>query len=113
LRSWWAPIASGSAGLSGANAGNWAITAFGSLSLGTGAATNYILTRASGSVTITQAVSPVGITSSTQTNGYHDSVTFTATLPTLATGSVNFLTNGAALSKSVSVISTYFNARQT
>jgi len=53
---------------------------------------------------LTQVVNPattsVGVGSSALTNGYHDAVNFTATLPTAASGSVTFLTNGAVLSTS-------------
>jgi hypothetical protein len=45
-------------------------------------------------VTVTQAGTSVAVSSSEDPSGYHDSLTFTATLPSDATSTVNFLTNG-------------------
>jgi autotransporter-associated beta strand protein len=92
---------SGSATLAGASVASQTITDFSGLTLGGSAANNYTTTGASGSVTITNASTTIVLTSSKPTtNGYLDSLTFTATLPSLATGTVNFLTNGTALGPS-------------
>ena len=51
------------------------------------------------SLTVTQAVPAITILSSAQTNGYHDSVVFTATnLPSGATSNVVFTANGVTFS---------------
>jgi len=62
--------------------------------------TNYTTATTNVTVNVSKASTSVVLTSSAPTNGYHDPVTFTATLPTNASGSVTFLANGAALSTS-------------
>jgi hypothetical protein len=86
-------VASGTGGLAGSNVGPQNITSLGLLALGNNSAGDYTLTGYSGSVTITQAVASVSVGSSENPSGYKDSLSFTATLPTYATGSVLFLTN--------------------
>ena len=87
-------VASGAGGLAGKNIGAQAITSFGTLALGGTRATNYTLAGASGSVTITQTVTTIAVTSSKNPSGFKDSVSFTATsLPSDATGNVIFRTN--------------------
>ncbi|HAO78392.1 MAG TPA: hypothetical protein DCQ92_05330 [Verrucomicrobia subdivision 3 bacterium] len=68
-----------------------------------GSGLTFIVTGSSktGTATITtvnKGSTSVVVASSGNPSGYQDSVTFTATLPAAATGSVVFLTNGAALS---------------
>lgn len=87
-------IASGTGGLAGATVGVQAITSFGDLTIGGTTAGNYTLLGAGGSVMITQAAPAIVIGSSENPSGYKDSISFTATLPEDATGSVNFKTNG-------------------
>ena len=67
---------------------------------GTLTASNYTLSFTNGTLTVNQAGTFIAISSSSQTNGYRDSVTFTASLPSTATGNVTFKTNNAALSTS-------------
>ena len=90
-------VASGTGGLSGASVGPQSITSFGTLTLGGTTAGNYTLTGASGSVSITQASAVMTLSSTANPAGYLASLTFTATLPVDATGTVTFLTNGVAL----------------
>ena len=84
---------------------------FGSADNGTDHA--YITTDVAGSATVTTTLNTAGawsgsitpntsfsVSSSSQTNGYKDSVYFTATLPVEATGSVTFKTNNVVLSTS-------------
>ena len=87
-------VASGSAGLAASTVGTNSITSLGNLALGGTAAGNYTLTGASGSVVITQAVSSVALASSANPAGYGANLTFTATLPSYATGTIQFETNG-------------------
>jgi hypothetical protein len=94
-------VASGVGGLADAAVGTQAITSFGNLTLGNNAAGNYTLAGASGSVTITQANTPVAVASSQNPSLYGSNVTFTATLPAYATGEVIFETNGTALSTNI------------
>jgi hypothetical protein len=56
---------------------------------------NYSASPVDGStaLTVSQASSTVAVTSSKNPSGYRDSIHFTATLPTHATGTVQFLTN--------------------
>ena len=54
--------------------------------------------QVSQTLTVNKAGTSVAVSSSSQTNGYKTSVTFTATLPAEATGSVTFKTNGFTLS---------------
>lgn len=85
-----------SAGLSGAAPGTNSITSINGLALGGAAAGNYTLTGASGSVIITPAIPAIVLTSSQNPSLCNTSVSFTATLPAYATGTVQFLTNGVA-----------------
>ncbi len=88
-------VASGTAGLADSSIGTQAITSLGTLALGGIQASNYSLTGASGSVTITQAGTTVMLSSSSNPAGYLDNLTFIANItPTDATGSVTFY-NGA------------------
>ena len=88
-------VASGTGDLAGAGIGTQAITSLGTLALGGIQASNYTLTGASGSVTITQANIAVTVSSSSNPSGYLDALTFTANItPADATGSVTFF-NGA------------------
>ncbi|MBW8865566.1 MAG: Ig-like domain repeat protein, partial [Verrucomicrobia bacterium] len=88
-------VASGTGGLAGAGIGTQAITSLGTLALGGIQASNYTLTGASGSVTITQSSTTVMLSSSSNPAGYLDNLTFTANVtPSDATGSVTFY-NGA------------------
>jgi len=88
-------VASGTGGLADAGIGTQAITSPGTLALGGIQASNYTLTGASGSVTITQANTAVTVSSSSDPSGYLDALTFTANItPADATGSVTFF-NGA------------------
>jgi hypothetical protein len=91
-------VASGSGGLSAAAVGTSSITSPGSLALGGTAAGNYTLTGAGGSVIITQAVSSTRLASSQNPSRQNGTVTFTATVTGVdtPTGTVQFLTNGAA-----------------
>jgi hypothetical protein len=91
-------VASGTGGLASSSVGLRAITSFGSLALGGLKATNYTLSGASGSVTITQASPSLSLSSSLNPCGYKDSIHFTASIPADAAGNVTFLTNGLALS---------------
>ena len=92
-------VASGTGGLADKSAGTQGLTSFGDLALGNNPAGNYTLSGASGSVTITQAVTSVTVLSSLNPVGYRGSIYFTATnLPADATGYVLFLTNSAAFS---------------
>jgi hypothetical protein len=67
----------------------------GTLALGNNLAGDYTLIGARGSVTITQAVTAVAVTSTRNPSGFKDSVAFNATVPVGATGGVTFRTNGA------------------
>ena len=58
---------------------------------------NSLMAAAAGNFVIGQVTPTVGIASSSQTNGYHDSVHFMATLPGYAVGNVQFKVDGAAL----------------
>ena len=89
---------SGSANLASSNVGLQNITSFAGLSLGGAAVGNYTLSGASGSVTITKAASSIALTSATNPSGYKNSISFTATLPTTASGNVIFLTASGAFS---------------
>jgi len=92
-------VASGTGGLADKSAGTQGLTSFGDLALGNNPAGNYTLAGASGSVTITQAVTAITVLSSLNPVGYKGSVYFTATnLPADATGYVLFLANSAAFS---------------
>ena len=91
-------VASGAAVLASATTGMEGITSFGTLVLGGLTAPDYTLSGGSGSINITQANALLTLTSSENPAGYKDSVAFTATLPSDATGSVVFTTNGVALS---------------
>ncbi len=97
-------LASGSAGLAGANASLQPIVSPNTLTLGGARATNYTLNGLTGSVLITQASSLLLLTSSAQTSGWQQPVTFAAsvvasngTAAGYATGSVTFLTNSVPL----------------
>jgi len=98
---------SGSVGLAGANAGAQAITSFSGLTLGGGSATNYTLTGASGTVTITpQTPMFSGLTSPTITYGASN-VTLTGTVSTNSlyppSGTVITVTiNGSAQTTTIS-----------
>lgn len=59
---------------------------------------NYLPSTNSLTQTVNRAVTAVAVVSSSQTSGYKSSVSFTATLPVTAGGSVTFKTNGFALS---------------
>jgi hypothetical protein len=87
-------VSAGSAGLAAANVGTNAITSNNGLALGGLNAANYTPTGVSGSVVITQAVNVIALTSSQNPSGYGVGVNFTATLPSFATGTIQFLTNG-------------------
>jgi hypothetical protein len=91
-------VASGSGGLAVATVGTNSITSLGGLALGGTAAGNYTLTGAGGSVIITQAVSSTTLASSQNPSRQNGVVTFTATVTgaDTPTGTVQFLTNGAA-----------------
>ena len=91
-------VGSGSGTLASATAGLRAIASFGTLALSNNAAGDYTLTGASGNVTITQISSSVAIASSKNPDGFNDSINFTATVTSGATGSVTFLTNSGPLS---------------
>jgi len=94
---------SGSAILAGANVGSPSIISFNGLTMGGSAAGNYTLAGASGTVTISQAGTFVGASSSENPSGYKDRVSYTATLPADATGIVVFSsTNGPISTNSVS-----------
>jgi hypothetical protein len=87
--------------LASANVGTNGIIATNLLTLpAIGAATNYTLVGATGSVVITNALSTLTLLSSSQTNGFNDpGLFFTATnLPTFAAGNVIFLTTNGAFS---------------
>ena len=64
---------------------------------GTLSATNYSFIFTNGTLTVNQAGTTIALSSSSQTNGYKNSVNFTATLPSAATGSVIFKTNSVVL----------------
>jgi hypothetical protein len=87
-------VSAGSAGLAAANVGTNAITSNNGLALGGLNAANYTPTGVSGSVVITQAVNVIALTSSQNPSGYGVGVNFTGTLPSFATGTIQFLTNG-------------------
>ena len=62
---------------------------------GTFSAGNYTITYTNGTLTVNQASTTISVSISGSPIGYHDSVSFTANLPTNATGSVTFIsTNG-------------------
>ena len=84
----------GSVGLPTANVGTNAITSTNGLTLGGSTAANYTLAGMSGAVIITNAVNLPALASSLNPSGYGVGVSFTATLPAFAGGSVQFLTNG-------------------
>ncbi len=66
-------------------------------------AANYAFNYANGTLTISQASTFVGASSTKNPSGYKDSISFQATLPSDATGSVVFsLTNGPISTNSVS-----------
>jgi autotransporter-associated beta strand protein len=65
--------------------------------------TNYAITYTNGTLTISQANTFIGASSTKNPSGYQDSVSYTATLPADATGSVAFSsTNGVFSTNSVS-----------
>jgi len=84
----------GSVGLPTANVGTNAITSANGLTLGGSTAVNYTLVGMSGAVIITNAVNLPALVSSLNPSGYGVGVSFTATLPAFAGGSIQFLTNG-------------------
>jgi len=86
-------VSAGSAGLDTANVGTNPITSTTGLVLGGATAGNYTLAGVGGAVVITQAVNLPGLTASLNPSGYHAGVSFTATLPAYATGTIQFLTN--------------------
>ncbi len=88
----------GSAILASPNVGTNFITATNLLTLpDTGVATNYTLVGAAGAVIITQAVSTLNLVSSNPTNGFHDSVNFTSTVPAFVnSGAVVFRATNTA-----------------
>jgi hypothetical protein len=88
-----------------ATVGNGKTVTVSGLTLTGSAATNYTLTQPSLSANITAASTSVVVSSSKNPSGYKDSVTFTATLPAAATGSVVFFTNGAAFGSAVTLSS--------
>ena len=63
-------------------------------------AINYNRATAAVNVTVNPAATAVSVSSTSQTNGYRDGVTFTAFLPASATGEVTFKTNNVTLSAS-------------
>jgi autotransporter-associated beta strand protein len=91
-------VVSGSAGLAAATVGTNSITSTNGLTLGGMSHTNYTLTGVSGAVIITQAVSSVALASSENPSRDNGEVAFTATVTGVdtPTGTVQFLTNGAA-----------------
>jgi subtilisin-like proprotein convertase family protein len=91
-------VVSGASVLASATSGVEGITSFGTLALGGSTAPDYTFSGGSGSVNVTQASASLTLGSSENPAGYNDSVAFTATLPSDATGSVVFKTNGVALS---------------
>jgi hypothetical protein len=86
-------VSAGSVGLATANVGTNVITSTNGLALGGTKAGNYTLSGVSGSVIITQAVPAIMLTSTLNPSAYGVGVSFTATLPTYATGTIQFLTN--------------------
>jgi|GEM_PF-714045 len=86
-------VSAGSIDFAAANVGTNVITANNSLALGGLNAANYTPLGASGSVIVTQAVNTITITSSQNPSGYGVGVSFTASLPAFATGTIQFLTN--------------------
>jgi hypothetical protein len=93
-------VASGEGSLSGSGLGVQTITDFGTLALGGVTGSNYTLAGGSGSVTITGST-PFAVNSSENPSGYLDSINFTATLSSLATGNVIFSANGTPFSTNV------------
>ncbi len=63
---------------------------------GTFTAGNYAITYATGQLTLNQANTSVSVSSSENPSGFRDSISFTATLPSDATGTVQFKTNATA-----------------
>ena len=63
---------------------------------GTFTAGNYAITYATGQLTVNQANTSVSVSSSENPSGFKDSISFTATLPSDATGTVQFKTNATA-----------------
>ena len=85
-------------------AGNYPITA----ATGTLSAANYTFSFGNGSLAVTQIALVPGIsftlTSSPNPSNYGQSVTFTATIPPAATGTMQFLDNGVAMGSPVAVV---------
>jgi len=79
-------------------AGSYTITPSAATGTGGFLASNYAITYATGTLTVNQAGTSVTVASSANPTHSYASVFFTATLPSAATGSVIFKTNGAALS---------------
>ena len=86
-------------------AGTYPITA----ASGTLSAANYTFSFVNGSLTVDQITLVPGIsftlTSSLNPSTYGQSVTFTATIPPAATGTMQFLDNGVAMGSPVAVVS--------
>jgi hypothetical protein len=87
-------VSAGSVGLAAANVGTNAIVSNNALALGGLNASNYTPSGVSGFVIITQAVNAIALTSSQNPSGFGVGVNFTATLPSFATGTIQFLANG-------------------
>jgi len=89
----------GSAQFAGSSVGAHSVAVAGIFIAGTDAA-NYLLdnTTASTTANITAGAATIAVTSSANPAGFHDAVTFTATLPADATGTVAFSTNGVNFS---------------
>ena len=74
---------------------------------------NYNSAATTIAVTVSQAATVITLTSSAPTNGYRDDVSFNAALPADATGSIQFKTNGVALSSSNLVAGVAFSLGTT
>jgi hypothetical protein len=80
---------------------------------GTFATNNYNITYNPGTLTITAASVALTVGSSVNPSGYHDSVTFTATVPSDASGNVIFKANGTPLGTNTVSIGTATNITAT
>jgi hypothetical protein len=72
-------------------AGTYPITAAGAVDA------NYTITYTAGTLTVGKTLATVSVVSSVNPSTYGANVTFTATLPATATGSVTFLDNGVSI----------------
>ncbi len=87
-------VSAGSGVLASATVGTNSFSSFGNLTLGGAKAADYTFSGAGGAVIITQAVPMIALTSSQNPQFNGAAVSFTATLPAYATGTIQFLTNG-------------------